>query len=78
MAMSERGSTGLAQMVERVIRQSQGQGQDQETGDQKFLVDGQKPDSLPLDVKSDGFRLPEGATQQFLLNRGRFLIGGDD
>ena len=76
MAMSERGSTGLAQMVERFIRQSQGQ--DQGNSDQKFLVNGPTPDSLPLDVKSDGFRLPEGATQQYLLNRGRFLIGGGD
>ncbi len=78
MAMSERGSTGLAQMVEQFIRQSQGQGQDHENNDQKFLVDGRKSDPLPLDVKSDRFRLPEGATQQFLLNRGRFLIGGGD
>ena len=36
MAMSERGSTGLAQMVERFIRQSQGQGQDHENNDQNF------------------------------------------
>ena len=76
MAMSERGSTGLAQMVERFIRQSQGQ--DQENSDQKFLVNGRTPDSLPLDVKSDRFQLPEGATQQYLLNRGRFHIGGGD
>ncbi|MBU24580.1 MAG: mannosyl-glycoprotein endo-beta-N-acetylglucosamidase [Gammaproteobacteria bacterium] len=76
MAMSERGSTGLAQMVERFIRQSQGQEQDQ--GDQKFLVDGQTSDPLPLTDESDRFQLPEGATQQFLLNRGRFLIGGGD
>ena len=76
MAMSERGSTGLAQMVEKFIRQSQGQAH--EHSDQKFLVDDRKRDPLPLDVKSDGFRLPEGATQQFLLNRSRFLIGGGD
>ena len=63
MAMSERGSTGLAQMVEKFIRQSQGQAH--EHSDQKFLVDGRKRDPLALDVKSDGFRLPEGATQQF-------------
>ena len=65
-------------MVERFIRQSQGQGQGQDHSDQKFLVDGRKPDPLPLYDKSDGFQLPEGATQQFLLNRGRFLIGGGD
>ena len=68
----------MTQMVERFIRQSQGNGQDQENNNQKFLVDGRKPDALPLNVRSDGFRLPEGATQQFLLNRGRFLIGGSD
>ncbi|HBX26255.1 MAG TPA: hypothetical protein DEF72_02360 [Gammaproteobacteria bacterium] len=78
MAMSERGSTGLAQMVERFIRQSQGQSRDQENSDQKFLVNGRESDSFPLNVRSDGFRLPEGATQQFLLNRSRFRIGGGD
>ena len=76
MAMSERGSTGLAQMVEKFIRQSHGQIED--LGDQKFLIDSQKQDALPLVDKSDAFRLPEGATQQFLLNRNRFLLGGDE
>ncbi|MGB0359614.1 MAG: rod-binding protein [Litorivicinaceae bacterium] len=74
MAMSERGSTGLAQMVEKFIRQSQGANEDL-TG-QKFSIDGQNQDGLPLIDKSDALRLPEGATQQFLLNRNRFLSGG--
>ena len=74
MAMSERGSTGLAQMVEKFIRQSQDANEDL-TG-QKFLIDGQNQDGLPLIDKSDALRLPEGATQQFLLNRNRFLSGG--
>ena len=74
MAMAERGSTGLAQMVERFIRQSQNQSTDQ--GSQKFLIEGPGRDPLPLTDKSDGFRLPEGATQQFLLNRNRFLVRG--
>jgi Rod binding domain-containing protein len=74
MAMSERGSTGLAQMVEKFIRQSHGANEDL-TG-QKFLIDGQNQDGLSLIDKSDALRLPEGATQQFLLNRNRFLSGG--
>jgi Rod binding domain-containing protein len=76
MAMSERGSTGLAQMVEKFIRQSHGKIED--LGDQKFLLDSQKQDALPLVDKSDAFRLPEGATQQFLLNRNRFLLRGSE
>jgi flagellar protein FlgJ len=74
MAMAERGSTGLAQMVERFIRQSQTQSMDH--GSQKFLIEAPGRDPLPLTDKSDGFRLPEGATQQFLLNRNRFLVRG--
>jgi flagellar protein FlgJ len=73
MAMAERGSTGLAQMVERFIRQSH---QNQDHGDRKFFVEAQKTDPIPLDDKSDAFRLPEGATQQYLLNRNRFMIRG--
>jgi flagellar protein FlgJ len=76
MAMAERGSTGLAQMVERFIRQSKAT--DTGHANQKFLIEGPGRDPLPLTVKSDGFRLPEGATQQFLLNRNRFLVGGDN
>lgn len=76
MAMSERGSTGLAQMVEKFIRQSHGQIDGMEA--QKFLLDSQKKDALPLVDKSDAFKLPEGATQQFLLNRNRFLLGGGE
>ena len=76
MAMAERGSTGLAQMVEKFIRQSQAQ--DKDHGDQKFLIDGQQKDPLTLVNKSDALRLPEGATQQYLLNRNRFFLGGSD
>jgi len=76
MAMSERGSTGLAQMVEKFIRQSHGQ--TDELGGQKFLLDTKKSDGFPLTEESDAFKLPEGATQQFLLNRNRFLLRGDE
>ena len=75
VAMSERGSTGLAQMVEKFIRQSHSATDD--LSDQKFLLDGQKRDALPLVDQSDAFRLPEGATQQFLLNQSRFLLKGE-
>ena len=75
MAMSERGSTGLAQMVEKFIRQSHSVTED--LNDQKFLLDGQKRDPLPLVDQSDAFRLPERATQQFLLNQSRLLLRGE-
>ena len=75
MAMSERGSTGLAQMVEKFIRQSHAATED--SGDQKFLLDRQKQNPLPLVDGSDAFRLPEGATQQFLLNQSRLLLRGE-
>jgi flagellar protein FlgJ len=76
MALAERGSTGLAQMVEKFIRQS---GAQIETNSQdSFLLDDSTRDGLPLTDTSESFQLPEGATQQFLLNRSRFLLGGDD
>jgi hypothetical protein len=61
-------------MVEKFIRQSHMQMND--TNGQKFLLGDQKKNGLPLVEESDAFRLPEGATQQFLLNRNRFLLGG--
>lgn len=76
MAMSERGSTGLAQMIEEFIRRSQ-TAVVPEAGE-KFLLDGSQQDGLPLVNGSDEFRLPEGATQQFLLNRSRALMPGGD
>jgi peptidoglycan hydrolase FlgJ len=76
MAMSERGSTGLAQMIEEFIRRSQ-TAVVPEAGE-KFLLDGAQQDGLPLVNGSDEFRLPEGATQQFLLNRSRALLPGGD
>ena len=76
MAMSERGSTGLAQMIEDFIRRSQGAIESNEGG--KFLLDGKGPDGLPLVNGSDGLQLPKGATQQFLLNRSRTLMSGGD
>jgi len=76
MAMSERGSTGLAQMIEDFIRRSQGTGET--NNGEKFSLDGKISAALPLVNGSDGFQLPEGATQQFLLNRDRFLPQGDN
>ena len=76
MAMSERGSTGLAQMIEDFIRR--GQQAIQSNEGEKFLLDGQSANGLPLVNGSDGFQLPKGATQQFLLNRNRSLMSGGD
>jgi Rod binding domain-containing protein len=77
IAMAGRRSTGLSQMIENFIRQSQGQGPDQgpETN-KKFSLDGPETDGLPLVNESDALRLPEGSAQQFLLNRGRLSLGG--
>lgn len=76
MAMSERGSTGLAQMIEDFIRR--GQQAIQSNEGEKFLLEGQNANGFPLVNGSDGFQLPEGATQQFLLNRSRSLMPGGD
>ena len=76
MAMSERGATGLAEMIEAFIRKSQGA--IDTDSDRSFLLDTQKQDGFPLLKQSDEFRLPEGATQQFLLNRARALLPGGD
>jgi len=76
MAMSERGATGLAEMIEAFIRKSQGA--IDTDSDRSFLLEPQKQDAFPLFKQSDEFRLPEGATQQFLLNRARALLPGGD
>jgi Rod binding domain-containing protein len=74
LAMAERGSTGLSQMVEDFIRRSQGTAS---TGNspEKFLLDPQMKDSLPLVNESTKFKISEGTTQNFLLNRTRYAIG---
>ena len=77
MAMAGRRSTGLSQMVENFIRQSQSQSVD-ETVEQSFLLEKNPSPSLPLIKESDSFRIPEGNTQQFLLNRSRFGLGGPE
>ena len=46
MAMSERGSTGLAQMIEEFIRRSQGAIDTNDGG--KFSLDGEKQSRNPL------------------------------
>ena len=74
LAMAERGSTGLSQMVEDFIRRSQGPAT---TGNspEKFLLDRETRDPLPLVNESTKFKISEGTTQNFLLNRTRYAIG---
>jgi Rod binding protein len=76
MGMTERGAVGIAEMVEQFIRQSQGANGVSDT--EKFLLEPNSEDALPLVNESDALRLPEGATREFLLNRSRLLLGGGE
>lgn len=76
MAMSERGSTGLAEMIETFIRKSQGA---IESESERFIsLETDQAAHLQLSKESAGFALPEGATQQFLLDRAYRLAPGGD
>ena len=74
MGMTERGSVGIAEMVEKFIRQSQGAGRSSDA--EKFLLESGSQDALPLVNESDELPLPEGTTRDFLLNRNRLLLNG--
>ena len=76
MGMTERGAVGIADMVEQFIRKSQGGAVSSDV--EKFLLDSDGQDALPLVNESDAMSLPKGATQEFLLNRNRFLLDGGD
>lgn len=77
MAMSQRGSTGIAEMVEKFITRSMGGNASTEPG--QFLdLNGPKPTGLPLIDKSDPLRIPEGSTTEFFRFRERFGLGGTD
>ncbi|MDC0882814.1 rod-binding protein [Litorivicinus sp.] len=75
MAMAGRRSTGLSQMVEKFIRQSQNQVSD-DIQQQSFSLDNDQSIALPLVKQSDEFPISRGTTQQFLLNRSRLGLGG--
>jgi flagellar protein FlgJ len=77
LAMAERGSTGLSQMVEDFIRRSQGSAS-AGNSPEKFLLDRETRDPLPLVNESTKFKISEGTTQNFLLNRTRYAIGRND
>ena len=77
MAMAGRRSTGLSQMVENFIRRSQGLTTD-ESMPGNFSLHPKEVDALPLVNESVGFGISEESTQNFLLNRGRFRLGGGD
>jgi flagellar protein FlgJ len=70
MSMAGRRSTGLSQMVENFIRQSQVQSNNSETL-KSFSLKTEESSPLRLINESDGLPIPEGLTQQFLLNRSR-------
>ena len=74
MAMAGRRSTGLSQMVENFIRQSQNQADDDRP--RSFSLDSNQSLPLPLINQSEGFPVSKGTTQQFLLNRSRLSLGG--
>ena len=74
--LSERGETGIAKMIADYIKRSHGT--DQINTDEKFLLDGAKGNGFSLVNESDAFKIPEGSTQQFFLNRSRFSFEGDE
>ena len=75
LAMSERGSTGLSQMVEQFIRRSQSTA-DIEPQQKNLKLETPSPTALPLVNESDKYRIPEGATQSFLQLRDQLRLKG--
>jgi len=76
MALSERGDTGLAEMVAKSIRQMESDFDGNTL--KKFDLKNAVTDPLRLINGSDGIRMSEGSTQQFLLQRRGFGMGGLD
>ena len=76
MALSERGDTGLAEMVTKSIRQVESDFDGKTL--KKFDLKNAVTDPLRLINGSDGIRMSEGSTQQFLLQRRGFGMGGLD
>lgn len=74
--LSERGETGIAKMVADYIKRSHGA--DLTNTDEKFFVGNADEISFPLVNESDVFKIPEGSTQQFFLNRNRFSFEGGE
>lgn len=78
LAMAGRRSTGLSQMIERFITESQGDRSATDTIQKKFSLRAEDKTALPLVKKSTGIPLSEGTTETFLLNRQRMTVGGGD
>lgn len=78
LAMAGRRSTGLSQMIERFITESQGDRSATDTIQKKFSLRAEDKIALPLVKKSTGIPLSEGTTETFLLNRQRMTVGGGD
>ncbi|MDB4021920.1 rod-binding protein [Litorivicinus sp.] len=71
MAMSEKSTTGVAQMIESFIRRTQAEPED--GSKQPFLLDQKSKAALNLNGKSDFLPISEGITKDFLLNHNQFL-----
>jgi flagellar protein FlgJ len=78
LAMAGRRSTGLSQMIERFITQSQGDRSATDAIQKKFSLQVEDKIPLPLVKKSAGIPFSEGTTETFLLNRQRMKVGGGD
>ena len=78
LAMAGRRSTGLSQMIERFITESQGDRSATDTIQKKFSLRAEDKIALPLVKKSTGIPLSEGTTETFFLNRQRMTVGGGD
>ncbi|MGA1206905.1 MAG: hypothetical protein EBS77_03900 [Gammaproteobacteria bacterium] len=76
MALSERGDTGLSEMVANSIRQLQDASAASDL--KKFALGKLQGDPLRLVNESDRFPISEGSTQQFLLQRRGLNLGGSN
>ena len=78
LALAERRSTGLSQMIEKFITQSHTSLELGESSPEKFSLENKEATYLPVIKESEGFSIPEGSVKTFLLNREfKFLKGGD-
>ncbi|MEK9554218.1 MAG: rod-binding protein [Gammaproteobacteria bacterium] len=75
MAMSDRRSTGISQMIEQFIRRSTGS-IDSDAKEKNFPLQTVKKEPLPLIRESDNIPVSEDTTGNFLLRRQIMTLGG--
>lgn len=78
LAMAERRSTGLSQMIEKFITSAHQSLESNDKAAEKFFLENKEVKHLPVIKESDGFLIPEGSVKNFLLKRGLTLSKGGD